>query len=1044
MSETGPFSLDPYVVDYAQRADADPFAAVGPGEVTAAPPSLRAPLVIRGVGLQGRTTDRQPAERPKDTPAHPQAEQVLIGLYRQAVPFGFQVISAGGQVQFVMSAWASASSGAAPADVCKSREVVESLLRGAYPSADAMHATSAPPHPWPRSGLALGVPTFQPGEASDRALPIQRLIRAMAGKAWSLLVLAEPARRDVADGVRNRVLNDMRQAAAAQAVSGVPSPLADHYQKVLAFRLKSLSEGQSLGLWRTAVYLLGDEDSFSALASAFCAVLSGSEPFSEPLRVFDGNQAGRWAAQWALPEHAGAKGPTSLADPYAAETLLTSRQLAALAHLPDQELPGFEVREEPVFDTAKVLTGAGDRVRLGMVAHGSQVTKVPYELEVKTLGRHALIAGITGAGKTNTVLGLLSELADRNVPFLVIEPAKSEYRSLLQSGRFGERVLVFTPGDETIAPFRLNPFDVEQDVPLGPHLDLLRAAFSASFGMWTPLPQVLEQCLYEIYADTGWNLLTGRNRRLTDGAVSPLAFPTLSDLVQKVPQVTHRLGYDEKVEADIQAALISRLQSLLVGGKGAMLDTATSLPMDVVLGQPTVIELERLGDDDDKALLMGLLLARLAEYRRRAGAAAELVHVTVIEEAHRLLARTAPQTSEENADPRGHAVETFVNLLAEIRAYGEGIIIADQIPMRLAPEAIKNTNLKIAHQTVSSDDREALAGAMAMDPAQTRALASLPKGRAAVFSGADETPDEMPVLVQLRLVKDELTDQRPDDDAVADRMRAWRSRSGLEALFLARAYCAETCGEDLDACQAGRLLLADRSIQKTLSRTILSTIEDPHALDRLWNDIVESVRVRQPPGLQFDHLMRSFLAHAADWLIARRGAQAGWNYELTRRLAELLRNALLARLRQPVAAADGEIILFCDAIRAAYQRDVAPFPFCAQVCKQEPPVCLYRHAVADLVESGTFDTAWRTADETDAESDDNRRRATWATCQLAGYELIEFPEEDWPTAAWQEATSAAVRTCLCFEQQMLAADASKLPRTARRVMTRVIAEAESQ
>ncbi len=467
----------------------------------------------------------------------------------------------------------------------------------------------------------------------------------MAGKAWSVLVLAEPARRRVADGVRNRVLNDMRQAAAAQAVSGVPSPLADHYQKVLGFRLKSLSEGQSLGLWRTAVYLLGDENSFPVLASAFCAVLSGSDPFSEPLRVYEDAQAGRWAAQWALPDGMGAIGPASLVDPYAAQTLLTSRQLAAFAHLPDQELPGFAVREEPMFATAKALAGDEDRLSLGMVAHGSRVTEVPYEIPVKTLNRHALVAGITGAGKTNTLLGLLSELAARGVPFLVIEPAKSEYPSLLQSEAFGESVLVFTPGDETTAPFRLNPFDVEADVPLGPHLDLLRAAFSASFGMWTPLPQVLEQCLYEIYADAGWNLLTGQNRRLAAGALSPLAFPTLSDLVQKVPQVTHRLGYDEKVEADIQAALISRLQSLLVGGKGAMLDTATSLPMDTILGRPTIIELERLGDDVDKALLMVLLLVRLAEYRRRARASDALVHVTVFEEAHRLLARTEPQTS---------------------------------------------------------------------------------------------------------------------------------------------------------------------------------------------------------------------------------------------------------------------------------------------------------------------------------------------------------------------------------------------------------------
>ena len=1041
MNQPAPFSLDPSVVDYAHRADAAPFADATSGNVTSAPPALRAALIIRGIGLRDRRTERPQAERSPGDPPRPQMEQVLIGLHGQRLPFGFQVLCAAGQTQFVVSAWAAAGRpGTGPAEVRSAREITESLLRGAYPFVDAVRAAPAAPYAWPRSGLALGVPVFRPADAADRSLPIQRLERALSGHRWSVLVLAEPARRSVTGNVRNRVLNDMRQAAAAQAVSGVPSPLADHYQKLLTFRLKSLSEGQSLGIWRVAVYLLGDDDSYPALASAVCSVLSGPEPFSEPVRVFDGAQAGRWAAQWAMPDDAGPAGPASFAHPYAAQTLLSSRELAALVHLPDQETPGFQVREEPVFDTAKAVTGSGDHLRLGMIAHGSRVTTVPYEASIEVLTRHVLVAGITGAGKTNTVFGLLCELADRNVPFLVIEPAKSEYRSLLQSRKFGDRVLVFTPGDEMIAPFRLNPFDVEKDVPLAPHLDLLRAAFSASFGMWTPLPQVLERCLYDIYADKGWNLLTGRNRRLPEGGRSPLAFPTLTDLVQKVPEVTRQLGYDEKIEADIQAALISRLQSLMIGGKGAMLDTSASLPMDVLLGRPVVIELEQLGSDDDKALLMGLLLVRLAEFRRRAGTSRTLRHVTVVEEAHRLLSRTAPQASEENADPRGHAVGTFVNLLAEIRAYGEGIIIADQVPLRLAPEAIKNTNLKIAHQTVSKDDREALAGAMAMDAAQARALTSLPKGRAAVFSGADENPDEMPVLVQVRPVKDELADQRPADDAIAARMRAWRSQSGLAGLFTARPYCADTCSGDLDACQAGRRLLSDRYLQKTMARIVLSVIEDPDALDRLWPDVAEAVRAHQPPGIQFEHLMSSFLAHSADWLTSRRGAQAGWDYGLTSRLGQLLRDALLARHSQAAdsAAAAGK---FRHEARLAYHRDFLPFPVCDQVCQQQPPVCLYRHPVAALVESGELTAAWRNADRADADSEDSRQRDTWDICRLAAAELIEFPEEDWPDTTRDAAAQAASRVCLCFEQQMLAADDGKFPRTKRRVMAGVMREA---
>src|SRR5262249_38262117 len=161
--------------------------------------------------------------------------------------------------------------------------------------------------------------------------------------------------------------------------------------------------------------------------------------------------------------------------------------------------------------------------------------------------------------------------------------------------------------------------------------------------------------------------------------------------------------------ADIHAALSTRLDSLRRGGKGAMLDVAQSLPVEQMLSRPTVLELEKLGDDNDKALLIALVLIRLTEYRRSCGETLELSHLLVIEEAHRLLASVPVRSSQEVADPRGQAVATFANMLSEIRAYGQGIVVSDQIPVRLAPDVIKNTGLKIAHRLVSEDDRATLA-----------------------------------------------------------------------------------------------------------------------------------------------------------------------------------------------------------------------------------------------------------------------------------------------------------------------------------------------
>ena len=111
----------------------------------------------------------------------------------------------------------------------------------------------------------------------------------------------------------------------------------------------------------------------------------------------------------------------------------------------------------------------------------------------------------------------------------------------------------------------------------------------------------------------------------------------------------------------------------------------------------------------------------------------------VIEEAHRLLANVDPSSAGDNT-ARAQAVESFSNLLAEIRAYGQGIVVVDQVPTKLAPDVIKNTNLKIAHRIVDEADRKVLAGSMSMSASQMAALASLARGEAAVFGDGDDAP----------------------------------------------------------------------------------------------------------------------------------------------------------------------------------------------------------------------------------------------------------------------------------------------------------------
>jgi hypothetical protein len=447
-----------------------------------------------------------------------------------------------------------------------------------------------------------------------------------------------------------------------------------------------------------------------------------------------------------------------------------------------------------------------------------------------------------------------------------------------------------------------------------------------------------------------------------------------------------------------------------------------------------VIELEALGDEGDKAFFTGLLLIRLAEYRRAQGQSPDLVHMLVVEEAHRLLANVPVTASEEAANPRGEAVQTFSNLLSEIRAYGQGVIIADQVPVRLAPDVMKNTNLKIAHRVVSADDRAALAGAMAMDEPQALALTSLDIGEAAVFSGGDDAP----LLVRIPLVKDGLSPRPPGDGAVRAHMTRWRADGGWDRLFRPRPFCAQTCANPT-ACTAARRLAEDEYVQRTVTRAVLSLIDEPSALDRTWDDVTAAVRSRRPVGVQEEDLLRAFAGHGSDWYTSRRGMQAAWPYQDTTEFGDRLRAVLLARV-EGVAAQDGISAFRATAFRL-HTRAFEPYPACHLVCTQEPPLCLYRYPVADQVARGRYRAAWLDADEQDRGSEEHHRKQTWEVCQDAAYELVEFPDAGMPPEVLAQVDVAARRACMCFGQQMLADDRRKLPRAARLVLGNVLREA---
>jgi len=433
-----------------------------------------------------------------------------------------------------------------------------------------------------------------------------------------------------------------------------------------------------------------------------------------------------------------------------ATTSLSGKELAYSLNFPQKSIAGLPVLECVEFGRNVVtyddINQGESEIGLGNVFHMNHEENTKVALSKKSLASHTFITGSTGSGKSNTVYHMLERVRKQGVKFLVVEPAKGEYKNV-----FGNRKDVTVLGTNPMLSqlLRINPFSFPKNIHVLEHMDRLVEIFNVCWPMYAAMPAVLKNAVEKSYEDCGWDIVKSFNKYDQD------LYPSFSDVARNVKEIIDTSEYDAENKGAYKGSLLTRLQSLCNGING-MIFVSDELSETELFDENVIVDLSRVGSSETKSLIMGMMVLKLQEYRMSSaeGMNAELNHITVLEEAHNLLRRTSNEQSAEGSNLLGKSVEMLSNAIAEMRTYGEGFIIADQAPGLMDMSVIRNTNTKIILRLPDQADRELVGRAANLNEDQIMELAKLPCGVAAVY----QNEWVQPVLCKVELFK---VDEKP-------------------------------------------------------------------------------------------------------------------------------------------------------------------------------------------------------------------------------------------------------------------------------------------
>lgn len=502
---------------------------------------------------------------------------------------------------------------------------------------------------------------------------------------------------------------------------------------------------ESFGMWEFCGYFMSKDIHTTALSgNAYRALMTGdnSNVESAHLNIWSMNQIDfinliiDYILHFSHPQAEMPAFEGGYAKQFVTPTnLVSGHELPLVMGFPKKSVSGLAVVEMSEFGRAVVYENQyPDRtVEFGSIYHMGVVENTRIKIDLDLLASHCFITGSSGSGKSYATYQLLDCVLNEGVKMMVIEPAKGEYKQVF-GGLKG--IKIFTTDPNAYRILKINPFQFPENMHILSHIEQLLQIFNASWPLYAAMPAILKQAVNEAYVKCGWDV---QNSIWIPG-ICDHKYPVFSDVLDILPNIINQSDYSADSKGDYKGALVTRVQSMTVGINGLIFKNSEGIDDSILFDSNVIVDLSELGSEEAIALVMGVLIMKLNEYRKsqrksdkRISLDSELKHVTILEEAHNLLKRTSKEQSQDGANMVGKSVEMISNSIREMRTYGEGFIIIDQSPMAVDSSAIENTATKIIMNTPAKDACGELGSALSLNEEQTAELSRLNVGVAAVF-----------------------------------------------------------------------------------------------------------------------------------------------------------------------------------------------------------------------------------------------------------------------------------------------------------------------